>query len=371
MRTTLALLISLSLGAVAGSTALRPPAGLPGTFVLWDRMDECRALPRRPAPESVWDVRPDDFRTVVALGDSISAGLLARDGTEPRSRRGSQEMFSSPAPLALVALEHRGVAYPSGLDAGALTLPALLSHYANVSGASAGAHPVLGCPGPVCIHPDDDGLNAAVSGATSGRLLAEARECAFCLSSNTSLGPGTPEEFAGGIRDAVEHLRGRVPRMVVNIIGLFRVSALYKLTLTDPYCSGPLRPVPHLPLECSCALLPGPAGDYTRARMDDLGDAYDAAVLTLVRAWNAERDPHFGVVWQPGQFVDLANWPIEALSSVDCFHPSEAAHRRVAAGLWNRMTLGMEDRAAPIRWQDEIRVRCLEEGDRIRFDDFV
>lgn len=42
---------------------------------------------------------------------------------------------------------------------------------------------------------------------------------------------------------------------------------------------------------------------------------------------------------QPGRFVDLANWPIEALSPVDCFHPSEAGHRRVAAGLWNRLTL--------------------------------
>ena len=42
---------------------------------------------------------------------------------------------------------------------------------------------------------------------------------------------------------------------------------------------------------------------------------------------------------QPGAAIDLAHWPIEALSPVDCFHPSEKAHQRVAAGFWNRLTL--------------------------------
>jgi hypothetical protein len=28
-----------------------------------------------------------------------------------------------------------------------------------------------------------------------------------------------------------------------------------------------------------------------------------------------------------------------AVSSVDCFHPSTSSHERIAAGLWNRLTL--------------------------------
>lgn len=44
-------------------------------------------------------------------------------------------------------------------------------------------------------------------------------------------------------------------------------------------------------------MLPGPAGDLTRKRMDELGEAYDAAVLWKVRRWNEERDPSFGVLW--------------------------------------------------------------------------
>jgi phospholipase B1, membrane-associated len=42
---------------------------------------------------------------------------------------------------------------------------------------------------------------------------------------------------------------------------------------------------------------------------------------------------------QPGKVVDIKHYPIEALSPIDCFHPSEMAHQRMAAGLWNRLTL--------------------------------
>lgn len=44
---------------------------------------------------------------------------------------------------------------------------------------------------------------------------------------------------------------------------------------------------------------------------------------------------------QPGAAIDLEHWPVEALSPVDCFHPSEAAHQRVAAGIWNRLTMSL------------------------------
>ena len=61
---------------------------------------------------------------------------------------------------------------------------------------------------------------------------------------------------------------------------------------------GPYLPIiPHLPLECSCALLPGPAGDYTRAKMDALSEEYDTAVHAIIKQWNEEGDPGFGARW--------------------------------------------------------------------------
>ncbi len=61
---------------------------------------------------------------------------------------------------------------------------------------------------------------------------------------------------------------------------------------------GPYHPpIPHLPLECSCATLPGPVGDYTRWRMDELGRAYDVAVRKLVEQWDTERNSSFAAIW--------------------------------------------------------------------------
>ncbi|KAL1408829.1 hypothetical protein Q8F55_005643 [Vanrija albida] len=333
--------------------------------------------------------RPDDFAVLMALGDSITAGFLAAPVPESGSSS-AQHVFAklTPAP----AEEYRGTSYAIGGDPGALTLPTLFGHWANVSGASTGHHPPLAClagAGQCSRHPEGDALNAAVSGSIAANLADQAREylvpayeglvgdeagdgwaflnvgigandiCAFCLSSGV-FGPGTPEQFAQGIRDAVQLVRN-------HVLGVLRVSAVYKLTVDNPYCAGPLRPprLPNLPLECSCAMLPGPVGDWTRARMDDLSDKYDAAVLALIDEWRAEDDPSFAVLWQPGQAIDLAHYPITAVSDVDCFHPSEAAHRRLAAGVWNRLTMGLADKAIPIAWTEDIWVRCLEEGDRV------
>lgn len=93
--------------------------------------------------------------------------------------------------------------------------------------------------------------------------------------------------------------------------------------------------------ECSCALLPTLAGDIARQKMDALADAYNEAILGLIREWEEEGDDTLGVIFQPGEAIDLDLWPGESLSSLDCFHPSAEAHRRVGAGFWNRLTMNL------------------------------
>lgn len=44
-------------------------------------------------------------------------------------------------------------------------------------------------------------------------------------------------------------------------------------------------------------MLPGPAGDFTRSKMDQLSEEYDDAVKNLIREWAEENDPSFGVAW--------------------------------------------------------------------------
>ncbi|KLT41312.1 hypothetical protein CC85DRAFT_303387 [Cutaneotrichosporon oleaginosum] len=401
----------LLLGLAAAPHKPRRERDLPGTFVRFADLEQCPRLVPRATPARVDDVRPDDFSVVMALGDSISAALLARGGWEPQAREEPQDHSThslsqeaqkafehppastalAPAPGVPEILEWRGLSYAAGGDRGALTLPNLLSHYTRVVGMSYGRHPAI-CVGGESddCHPPSDGLNGAVSGSIATSLLGQAQElmprykalstssrkgwtyvnlaigandiCAFCLSC-----PGTPDEFAEGISAAVEVLRQHIPRLIVNIVGLFRVSAVYKLTLHDPYCQGPYHPpIPHLPLECSCATLPGPVGDYSRHRMDELGAAYDAAVRDLVRRWDAERNSSFAAIWQPGTALDLEHYPIEAVSPIDCFHPSEDAHQRLAAGIWNRLVLPQAYKSFPFAWEDDVWVRCLEADDRVQ-----
>ncbi|WVQ82911.1 hypothetical protein IAT38_005047 [Cryptococcus sp. DSM 104549] len=394
-----------------------PLPQLPGKYVPFSQLHLCPVLPSRPPPKHPKDVRPDDFKVVMALGDSITAGLLARGSRDPpipRNHRSSSSSFPPSSsdsdtqrplsifPSLLDVQEYRGLSYAVGSDPGAITIPHIIGHFAgaNVTGGSRGKHPPVACLegfgiGVCGPRPEGDGLNAGISGSVSAGLEGQVRDyllprlkeldvkdedwkyvnlgigandiCSFCLSPNVTGLPfsGSPQNFAKDIKHAVNLLREHVPNIIVNIIGLFRVSAIYHLTLKDPYCQPPLLPVPHLPLECSCALLPGPAGDWTRARMDELGEAYDKEVLEVVREWEEEDAEGFGVVWQPGTAVDLANYPITALSPIDCFHPSEAAHQRMAAGIWNRLTLDLEDKYQAIKWEDEVWVRCIEEGDRI------
>ncbi|RSH88410.1 uncharacterized protein EHS24_000954 [Apiotrichum porosum] len=406
MRWPLLLTLVLQGAHAAPSIPPSPPPGLPGTFVPFSRLHECPPLQRRNAvPSSADDVRPDDITVVMAMGDSITAAFLAKSGgwaigsggeipSSWRREADGQAVFATVTPDAE---EFRGVSYAAGGDAGAITLPNILAHYnPNVTGAATGHHPPVSCGLPgmsrVCTpHSDDDRLNAAISGSVAAALVGQARDyllptyeetekqdgwaflnigigandiCAFCLSSTLPFGPGSPEEFVQGIRDAVQLVRNHVPKLIVNIMGVLRVSAIYKLTLTDPYCQGPL-PFPHISVECSCALIPGLVGDFTRWRMDNLAEAYDTAVLELIREWEAEDDSTFAAVWQPGSAFDLEHYPITALSPADCFHPSEAAHARIAAGVWNRLTMDPGEKAIPVKWEEEVMVRCLEADDRI------
>lgn len=123
----------------------------------------------------------------MAIGDSISAALLARNGERnpevaPHEEGVSAQAVLQPsssssndAPLSYPSIqEWRGVSYAIGADLGALTFPNILAHYTHVEGASTGHHPV------VCVggeqggcHPPSDGLNAAVSGSIAASLWGQ------------------------------------------------------------------------------------------------------------------------------------------------------------------------------------------------------
>ncbi|KAG9047639.1 hypothetical protein FS837_001832 [Tulasnella sp. UAMH 9824] len=99
--------------------------------------------------------------------------------------------------------------------------------------------------------------------------------------------------------------------------------------------------------------------------MDKLQEKYNQRLLKIVKHYQELDDPSFAVLWQPA-VIPLSEYPIIAVSDVDCFHPSTANHERIAAGVWNRMTLDADDRRKEFAWEEAVMLRCLEDDDRLQ-----
>ncbi|KAH7103679.1 hypothetical protein BKA62DRAFT_48226 [Auriculariales sp. MPI-PUGE-AT-0066] len=344
----------------------------------------CPALaPRVTTTKSVHDARPDDFTVFMALGDSITAGALAEGlQTNPFN----------------ILKEWRGVSYAIGGDPGAITVPNLMSHYSNTrpKGASVGSHGLQICFGPLCLpgslgwNSKVDQFSAALTGALASNLLHEAKDylvpqykasgvsdsalkyMSFQIGSNDvcqlcalgGIGDGIANGFEKDVRATLEHVRKNIPNVLVNIAGVFQVSQIYPLTQGKAWCNKILPAIPHVNLECSCALLGGAAGNVTRSLMDDLADQYNTRLQKIVKEYQQMKYPGFAAVWQPID-LPLTTFPVEALSDVDCFHPSTMTHQRMAMAIYSRLTLPQTEREKSFVWQDTPTVRCLEDTDRI------
>lgn len=243
--------------------------------------------------------------------------------------------------------------------------------------------------------------------------------CQLCLQ---SLLPGPADDFEEKIREVLEYLRvnlrafspscyyswtytfRRIANTIVNLTGVFKLSGLYKvcwgsparchptdprsqLTRNQPYCDQTIPFIRHFNWECSvrhffpsrlpdlfhfqCALLGGDIGKVTRRAMDELQAQYNDRLLKIVSDYQRARDPRFAVTWI-GAEIPLHEYPIEALSNVDCFHPSLDSHRFIAAGMWNRLTGDKTTRSQPFApWTRDLTFRCLEAGDRIITDALI
>ncbi|KIM24545.1 hypothetical protein M408DRAFT_75896, partial [Serendipita vermifera MAFF 305830] len=283
---------------------------------------------------------------------------------------------------------------------GALTIPNFIKHYnPAATGGSKGSNgfPEI-CFGFICLpgslgwNESVDQLNSAQTGALASNLPHQVNDylipqvkkrripsekfkyinlqigsndlCWLCAQASIGIGPGSADDFEDNIRETLEALRAAIPNTLVNLLAVFKVSDIFELTLNQPYCSKLLPIVPHKNLECACSLLGGKIGEATRDQMDQLTNQYNERLLKIVKEYQTARYPGFAVVWQP-PVVALGSYPIEALSDVDCFHPSLKAHELLASGIWNRMVAAKEDKGVAVTWTTTPTIRCLQESDRI------
>lgn len=366
--------------------ALPRPIERRGNATFVHSVSECPTLPPRSTPAtSVHDLRPDDFAYTLAIGDSITAGAFSRG------------LQANPF---LSLSEWRGQSYAAGMDDGALTIPNLIRHYnPKATGGSKGSNifPEV-CFGLICLpgslgwNPAVDQLNAAQTGALASNLPHEVKDylipqvkkwnlpnkkfkyinlqigsndlCWLCAQATIGIGPGSVDDFEANIRRTLEMIRKAIPNSLVNLLAVFKVSDIFELTKNQPYCSKLLTSLPHKNIECACSLLDGNIGETTRKLMDQLKDQYNDALIRIATDYQKQRYPDFAVVWQP-EIISLGGYPIQALSDVDCFHPSLKSHELLAANIWNRMVGTKEEKKEPVAWTTSPQIRCLKEDDRI------
>ncbi|KAJ3286672.1 hypothetical protein HK104_008918 [Borealophlyctis nickersoniae] len=342
--------------------ALALPQGSPvGPVDPLGQIAACPPLPPRATPAtSVKDLRIDDIKAVAALGDSITAGAVAK-GLKKKNL------------LALLpALEEdRGISFTMGGDAGAVTLPNLISRFQpNLVGQGKGDHPLTICYGLLCPafqYQEYHELNAAQSAALVmnldgqvDRVVARMKQTKgldynrdwklmnifigsndACLGCLDGISMPNPDQYEQMMRALFTKIRKQVPRVVVNVMQQFNVSQVWDLTHTDPWCAS-LRGI-GLAFECSCAFLPGPQGPTTRKSMDTLTQNYNVRLLKLAAEFRADAatspdGDSFALVVDPAfRAIAVSEWPLDYLSDVDCFHPSVKAHEAMAISVWNNL----------------------------------
>ncbi|RKP06759.1 hypothetical protein THASP1DRAFT_18042 [Thamnocephalis sphaerospora] len=350
---------------------------------------ECPQLPKRlDEPKHIGDLRVDDIRVFMALGDRQVLLFSAR-------RSSAADM---PCP------QHHGRIFRQGQDPGAVTLPNAFLHYRKDQiGASVGKRLANICYGPLCpvtIHsPSIDRLNAAQSGAMAQNLRREFEYLVDQLRANkninyekdwkflnlqigsndlclacTALGSGdgmlSPDDYEMHIRTVLQLVRINIPRVYVNLMGNFKVSEVYQVYWSDeclPCCSRVLHRIPGVNLECACAMQGGSVGETLRARMDQRMREYNERLRRIYSDYRSVADPQFAIGLQVFD-TNLLSFPDGALSNFDCFHPSEMTHGYIAKTIWNGLTLSQAERPTSISYDSKLRVRCPTANDRLRID---
>ncbi len=349
-----------------------------------DNIAECPSLEGREVPPtSVHDLRPDDFKVVMGLGDSMMAGFGAKLFT----------MIDTE-----LIHEYRGISFAMGGDPHAVTLPGFLQHYrADIVGASRGTHLVELCQGDLCppdevaYRPQSDQFNAAQSGAMSGNLGMEAKYLLHQVRHNKLVNvttdwklltvfigvndicrrsckpelkegePGSAGAFEAKLLTVLQRIRERLPKTLVVLMELPDASQVNWFAKRHNRCAFVL---PFLALECPCAFISEETQWDMRLNTADFNERIRKVAKTLNEDAKRIGQVDFGVTVLPFmRDTDLRDdVPQHFMSKLDCFHPSNTAHKSMARMYWN--SLFLKDRATKLVEVNDLY--CPTEDDRIR-----
>ncbi|CAB5343799.1 unnamed protein product [Rhizophagus irregularis] len=300
--------------------------------------------PRQTPPKSVHDLRIDDIKVIMAIGDSITAGFGAKG-------------HHANIPIDIHNLhENRGVSFSIGGDPGAVTIANFIKHYSpELIGSSTGDHLVELCYGLICppyqYKPKKDRFNAAQSGMMASNLTIELNyllDQLYKEPMEVVLKSYKYLTFFIGSNDICFRCSNDLPWLTSKQF--------------EDYLKSTVGPCAEY--ECSCAFAPGIFGTLNRKKMDETSMEYNKAIRNVVDYYASHKSDSFAVMYQEFD-IDLTTFPVEGLSNVDCFHPSTKSHDFITKIFWNNLVLPASKRGGRIEWEDNVGIRCFEENDRI------
>mmetsp|Transcript_12003 Transcript_12003/g.15948 ORF Transcript_12003/g.15948 Transcript_12003/m.15948 type:complete len:350 (-) Transcript_12003:125-1174(-) len=296
----------------------------------------CTIPPPSPPAQDANHLKPSDIKMIFSSGDSITAGFA---------------MHGEP-------IEYRKDVYAIGAEEHSNTLFNYLKMYNPdiVGGSVEDTLPLdAGAPPEFWLnsHSAKTQLNGAISGAKASDVSPQVSYLAKQMKSYTTVdyyndwklftlfigandlcescynrSSETPEAFGNTVNSIISQIYTSIPRVAVQLVGLFNISQVWDLNKHSPYC----RAIDHTFDECACLY----DSKETRAAMDNATVYYNQQLRMIAENWQAFGDSNFSVVYQPC-FEDEIVPSIAYLSTLDCFHPSAITDELLANGLWNCM----------------------------------
>ncbi|CAO3664559.1 unnamed protein product [Rhizopus stolonifer] len=352
-----------------------------------ESITDCPKLaPRKTSPKDVTDLRVDDIEVVAALGDSIMAGFAMLGVNHNPGGTGILNIST--------VLEARGNSYGIGGDTDAVTIANFVKHYnPKVKGASVLSQITSFCSAKDCNFPKAfyrpliDNLNAAQSGAINYNLdheldylvhrmksylskndkfekswkmitiqIGSNDQCAACSASDNEKYV-KPEIYGQKVEAALQRIQKEIPRVVVNLLGTFKVSKVFRLTSDrDDYCH--YNGIIENDLECVC----GKNEEGLKA-MDSASDAYNKQLEKISAKYKGKTGGTFAVMYSPAP-INALTFPIDAISNIDCFHPSLKGHQWIAKNFWNQMFKSKDKKPSEMNFDENLRIYCPTEDDR-------
>jgi len=290
-------------------------------------LPNCPSIATPAGTDNVNNLRPGNIKVVMAMGDSITAGMSAKDTT------------------ILSLNEYRGLAYSIGGDSGLTTLPNILKEFSPaLTGFSTGKGDSANL-----------GLNAAVSGDKFADMITQAEWLVDQLNAATNIdiendwklltiwigsnnlcdvcdddindsdydhendGVG----FEAELIKALDYLYDNVPRVFVNLVANLDIAPMGKIT--TGICS-----LVHT-IVCDCV-----TSTSDRTIVSQEGLDYQNRATTIAATYNSRNNPLFAVVVQPF-LTQTVITDRSQLSAADCFHPTDVSHTYAAVALWNNL----------------------------------